>query len=161
MNPNLATVTTELIETYGNTARNMIAACRVGNERAVKVATSRWQAAVQKSASQLTEEVRLNALSAQQKLSAYYIQGITVTTDGADTMVGKAVELATKGVQHAAVNAGAFYKATGINALNRLAVAAVPAAVAVSKVAGQIEHTSSLLKSLAAGKKTSFKRAAA
>jgi hypothetical protein len=34
-NQKLATVTNELIESYGNTAKNVIHAYRVGNERAV------------------------------------------------------------------------------------------------------------------------------
>ena len=47
-NKNLAAVTTELIETYGNTAKNVITAYRVGNERAISYVDQSWAAAVKK-----------------------------------------------------------------------------------------------------------------
>ena len=148
---NLATVATDLIESYGNTAKNVISAYRVGNERAVSAMEQRWHAAVMGSGKRLSEEVRSNALSAQKKLGAYYIKGIEFTTQGADTAVSKAVELAAKGVQQVAANANKFEKATGNTTLNKIAVAAVPAAVAVSKVAGQVEKKTSLWVVAAAG----------
>lgn len=158
---NLSTVATDLIESYGNTAKNVISAYRVGNERAVSVMEQRWQAAVMGSSKRLSEEVRSNALSAQKKLGAYYIKGIEFTTQGADTAVSKAVELAAKGVQQVAANATKFEKATGNTTLNKLAEAAVPAAVAVSKVAGQVEKKTSLWVAAVAGtapKKATAKR---
>jgi hypothetical protein len=45
-NQKLATVTNELIESYGNTAKNVINAYRVGNERAVVFMDQRFVAAV-------------------------------------------------------------------------------------------------------------------
>ena len=42
----LATVTNELIASYGNTAKNVINAYRVGNERAVGFMNHSWAAAV-------------------------------------------------------------------------------------------------------------------
>ncbi len=161
---NLATVATDLIECYGNTAKNVISAYRVGNERAVTLVEKRWQAAVMGSGKRLSQEVRSNALSAQKKLGAYYIKGIEFTTQGADTAVSKAVELAAKGVQQVAANASKFEKATGNTTLNKIAVAAVPAAVAVSKVAGRVEKKTSLWVKVAAGttpKKPAAKRRAA
>ena len=163
MNQSLATVTTDLIESDGNTAKNVIGAYRVGNERALAVVEQQWGKAVSAAAQKLTEEVRLNALSAQKKLGAYYIKGITLTADGAETTVSKAVELAAKGVQQVASNAGKFEKATGNHSLTKLALAAVPAAISISKVAGQIEKKSSQWMSSAAGaapKKAKTRRAA-
>ena len=163
MNQSLATVTTDLIESYGNTAKNVIGAYRVGNERALAVVEQQWGKAVSAAAQKLTEEVRLNALSAQKKLGAYYIKGITLTADGAETTVSKAVELAAKGVQQVAANASKFEKATGNQSLTKLAVAAVPAAVSFSKVVGEIEKKSSRWMSVAAGstpKKAKTRRAA-
>ena len=58
----LATVATDLIECYGNTAKNVISAYRVGNERAVTLVEKRWQAAVMGSGKRLSQEVRSNAL---------------------------------------------------------------------------------------------------
>lgn len=158
---NLATVTTDLIECYGNTAKNVISAYRVGSERAVDVVSQRWETAVEASAKRLSIEVRDNALAAQKKLGAYYIKGIAFTTTGADAAVSKAVELAAKGVQQVAANAVAFQIATGTSALDRIAVAAVPAAVAVSKVAGKIEQQTSAWVKTAAGAKAEAKPARA
>ena len=149
---NLSTVTTDLIASYGNTAKHVIHAYRVGGERVAGFVDQRWERAVQKSAARLSAEVRTNALSAQKKLSGYYTKGINVTTDGADTLVNKAVELAEKGVAQAAANASRFEKATGVSTLHTIALAAVPAAEAVSKVAAKIEHQSSLLAKRVAGK---------
>ena len=156
---NLTAVTTDLIETYGNTAKNVINAYRVGNERALGYMDQRWESALTKAGRKLTAEVRGNALSAQKKLSGYYARGIALTTDGADTAVTKAVELAAKGVQQVAANAARFEKSTGVTTLNKLAVAAVPAAQAVSKVAVRIEHQTSELVNTVSGKKAAVKAA--
>ena len=156
---NLSAVTTDLIETYGNTAKNVINAYRVGNQRVLGFMDQRWESAVTKAGRKLTAEVRGNALSAQKKLSAYYAKGIALSTGGADTAVNKAVELAAKGVQQAAANAARFEKSTGFTALNKLAVAAVPAAQAISKVAVRIEHQSSALVNTVSGKNSGVKAA--
>ena len=158
---NLSTVTTDLIESTGNTARNIIQAYRVGNRRAVSFVDQRWEKALRQSASQLRAEVRKNALVAQQTISGLYIKGIDVTSNGADMMVGKAVELAGKGVQQVAANACAFEKRTGVAALNNLAKATVPAAVVVSNLAGKLEQGSSSLANTMAGKGAAVKVAVA
>lgn len=155
-NPKLSTVTNELIESYGNTAKNVIKAYRVGNERAVVFMDQSWATAVKKTGTRLSAEVRSNAVSAQKKITSYYAQAVEVTSDGADVAVNKAVELAGKGVTQVAANANRFEKATGMN-LKPLAVAAVPAAQAVTKVAAKIEAQSVVLASKAAGKKTTAK----
>jgi hypothetical protein len=154
MNNTLTAVTTDLIESYGNTAKNVINAYRVGNERVVGMMDQRWESAVNATGKRLTTEVRTNALAAQKKLSGYYIKGITMGTDGADTAVAKAVELAAKGVQQVSANAARFEKSTGMTTLHKLAVAAVPAAQAVSKVATRIEKQSGELVNTVAGKKS-------
>ena len=157
----LASVTTDLIESYGNTAKNVINACRVGNERVAGFMDQRWESAVMASGKRLTAEVRSNALAAQKKISGYYIRGIEISTQGADTAVTKTVEIAAKGVQQMAANAARFEKSTGVTALNKLAVAAVPAAQAVSKVATRIEKKSDALLSTVSGKKALAKAAVA
>ena len=153
MNNTLTAVTNDLIESYGNTVKNVINAYRVGNERVVGMMDQRWESAVNASGKRLTSEVRSNALAAQKKLSGYYIKGITMGIDGVDTAVAKAVELAVKGVQQVAANAARFEKSTGVTALHKLAVVAVPAAQAVSKVATRIEKQSGELVNTVAGKK--------
>ena len=156
-NASLATVTTELIVSYGNTAKNVINAYRVGNERVVGFMDQRWENAVKQTGKRLSVETRDNALAAQKKLSGYYIKGITLTSDSADSAVNKAVELAGKGVQQVAANAARFQKSTGVTTLNKLAVVAVPAAQAVSKVAVKIEQQSDQLVNTVAGKTTKVK----
>ena len=151
---NLSAVTTDLIESYGNTARNVVNAYRVGNERAMGYVDQRWTSAVMNTGKRLTAEVRNNALAAQKKLSGYYAKGLSLTTDSADTAIAKAVELAAKGVQQVAANATRFEKSTGMTTLHKLAIAAVPAAQAVSKVATRIEKQSGDLVNTVAGKKS-------
>ena len=150
---NLSSVACDLIQTYGNTAKNLVNAYRVGNERVAGIVEQRWETALSKSAKQLSAEVRNNALSAEKKISGYYIKGITLYSDGADLAINRAVQLAAKGVQQVAVNATKFEKATGNKTLNKIAVAAVPAAVVVSKVAQKIEARSTQLVQAAAGGK--------
>ncbi len=157
---NLATVTNELIESYGNTAKNVINAYRVGNERAVGYVDQSFATAVKKTGTRLSAEVRGNAVAAQKKISALYVQGVTLTSDSADVAINKAVELAEKGVEQVAANASRFEKATGVAALNTLAVAAVPAAQAVTKVAAKLEAKSGALANKIAGKTAKVKVAA-
>ncbi len=157
---NLSTVTNELIESYGNTAKNVINAYRVGNERAAGFVDHRWAAAVKKAGNRLSAEVRGNAVAAQKKISALYLQGITLSSDGADVAVDKAVALAGQGVKQVAANASRFEKTTGVSALHTLAVAAVPAAQAVTKVATQLESKSGALANRIAGSKAKVKVAA-
>ena len=78
---NLATVTNELIESYGNTAKNVITACRVGNKRAVSYVDQSWATAVKKTGTRLNADVRGNAIATQKKITAYYAKGVEATTD--------------------------------------------------------------------------------
>ncbi len=156
---NLATVTNEIIESYGNTAKNVINACRVGNVRAVGYVDQSWANAVKKAGTRLSAQARSNAVSTQKKISAAYAKGVVVTTDNADVAVSKAVKLAEKGVAQVAANASRFEKATGVK-LKPLAVAAVPAAQAVTKVAAQLEVKSGAFATKLAGKKTTKAKAA-
>lgn len=149
---NLATATTELIACYGNTARNVVCAYRVGGERIIGLMDQRWEQAIEKTGSRLKPEVRGNALSAQKKLSGYYARGISLTTGGADLLINKAVELAAKGVQQTAANAGRFEKKTGLTTLQVVATAAVPAVDAIQKIASKFEQQSSLLVNRISGK---------
>ena len=158
-NQKLATVTNELIESYGNTAKNVINAYRVGNERAAVFMDEQFVAALEKAGSRLSPKARKSALSAEQKLTAYYVRGVEVTSDNANLVVNKAVELAGKGVVQVSANAGRFEKSTGVTTLSSLATAAVPAAQAVTKVAAKIEAKSSELATKLAGKPVRAKAA--
>ena len=160
-NQKLATVTNELIESYGNTAKNVINAYRVGNERAAVFMDQRFVSALEMAGSRLSAKTRKSAVSAEQKLTAYYVKSVEVTSDNANMVVNKAVELAGKGVVQVSANAGRFEKSTGVTTLSSLATAAVPAAQAVNKVAAKIEAKSSELASKLAGKSVRAKAKAA
>ena len=151
---NLATVTNELIASYGNTAKNVVKAYRVGNERAVSYVDQSWAAAVKKTGTRLSADVRGNAVSAQKKLTGYYTTGVNLVSDRADIVVARTVEAAEKGVAQVAANATRFDLALGVSALNTVAVAVVPAAQAVSDVAAKLEVQSSALVSKLSAKKT-------
>ena len=161
---NLASVTNELIESYGNTAKNVVTACRVGNKRAVSYVDKSWATAVKKTGTRLNADVRGNAIATQKKITAYYAKGVEATTANADLAINKAVELAGKGVVKAAANANRFEKSTGVTALSTLAVATLPAAQAVVKAAAKLEEQSEVLAKKIAGspmkaKTTTAKRA--
>lgn len=157
---NLSTVTTEFIESSGNTAKNVIHAYRTGNERVARFVDQRWESAIQRTASRLRADVRKNALSAQKTINGIYVKGIVSTSEGADLVVNKFVEYAGRGVQQVATNADRFEKRTGMNTLNRLAKAAVPAVTVFGDLAGKLEQSSSRLANTVAGKKTTVKVAA-
>ncbi len=151
-NQKLATVTNELIASYGNTAKNVVNAYRVGNERAAVFMDQRFVSALEKAGSRISAKTRKNALSAEQKLTAYYVKGVEATSDNANLVINKAIELAGKGVVQVSANASRFEKSTGVTTLSSLATAAVPAAQAVIKVAAKIEAKSSELATKLAGK---------
>ena len=159
-NQKLATVTNELIESYGNTAKNVINAYRVGNERAVVFMDQSFVTALNKAGARLSTKARNNAVAAEKKITAYYVKSVEMTSDNANTIVAKAVELAGKSVVQVAANAGRFEKSTGVTALTTLATVAVPAAQAVNKVAAKIEAQSGMLASKIAGKSVKAKVAA-
>jgi hypothetical protein len=150
---NLSNVTCELITSYGNAARNVIQAYRVGNARIASYVDQRWASAVHKAGAQLSAEIRSNAVAAEQKVSAYYTRSVSLGSDGADMAVSKVVAIAGKGVTRAAANANRFDKATGFKSLHTLAAAAVPAVVAVSCVAARVEAKSDQLVRSIAGPK--------
>ncbi len=151
-NQNLATVTNELIESYGNTAKNVINAYRVGNERAVVFMDESFVAALDKAGRRLSSKARKTAVAAEKKITAYYTKSVELTSDNANVVVNKAVELAGKGVEQVAANAGRFEKSTGVTTLSALATAAVPTAKAVTKVVAKIEAKSGELAAKIAGK---------
>ena len=157
----LATVTNELIASYGNTAKNVINAYRVGNERAVVFMDQSWLSAVNKAGTRLSAQARHNAVAAEKKLTSYYAKSVEMTSDNANNVVNKAVELAGKSVVQVAANAGRFEKSTGVTTLSALATAAVPAAQAVTKVAAKIEAQSGVLATKIAGKSVKAKVATA
>ena len=148
---NLSTVATDLIECYGNTAKNVIDAYRAGGEHVVTVLEKRWNAAFKESRSQLTKDVAQNASAAQLAFSVYYTKGLTQTTKGAEMVVSQLVKLAEAGVERVAANASLFEEKTGLNTLNTLAEVTKPGVVVLSQFAAKLEEKSAQLASKIAG----------
>jgi len=148
---NLSTVATDLIDAYGNTARNVIDAYAAGGERLVSVLEQRWNRALKESRSQLTAEVAKNASAAQLAFSVYYSKGLNLTTQGAQQVVSQMVKVLEAGVERAAANASLFEEKTGVTTLSTLAAATAPGAAALSKLAAQIEQKTATLASKIAG----------
>ena len=153
----LSNVTTDLINSYGNTAKNVINAYRAGGQRVANFVEQRWERALEKSRSQLVPEVRSNAKQAQKILGSYYVKGLAFTTNGADTVVNQLVSFAGQGVQQVAANANRFEEKTGV-ALDRFTVAVAPVTTLVTKLASQIELKSGELADKIAGTATTAKR---
>ncbi len=144
---NLATVATDMIGCYGNTAKNVIDAYRSGGERVVTVLERRWNSALKQSRSQLTSEVAKNATAAQLAFSVYYTKGLTQTTQSAEMVVSQLVKLAEASVERVAANASLFEEKTGLHTLNTLAEVTKPGALVLSQLAAKIEEKSALLAS--------------
>ena len=153
----LSNVTTDLINSYGNTAKNVINAYRAGGQRVANFVEQRWERALEQSRSQLVPEVRNNAKHAQKILGSYYVKGLAFTTNGADTVVDQLVSFAGQGVQQVAANANRFEEKTGV-ALDRFTVAVAPVAAVVTKLASHIELKSGELADKIAGTATTAKR---
>jgi hypothetical protein len=156
---NLSGVATAVIESYGNTAINMINAYRVGGERVIGFVDQRFEAAVNTGAARLSDELRTNLIDTEKRISGYYAKGLQVGTDRAETVVSTAVELANKGVAGIAANAERFDQVTKLNALGMLNRVVMPAATAMSEVVVRIEEGSSQLAKRVAGKPAIVKAA--
>ncbi|NML86479.1 hypothetical protein [Polaromonas sp.] len=148
---NLSTVASDLIASYGNTAKNIIDAYRAGGERVVGLLEQRWRHALRQSRSELTSETAKNASAAQLAFSVYYTKGLNLTSSGAEQVVSQLVKLAETGVERVAANASAFGEKTGVTTLDTLARATAPGALVLSKLAAQIEQTTADLAHKIAG----------
>jgi hypothetical protein len=141
----LSTVATDVIESTGNTAKNMISAYRVGGERVVGLLEQRWNQALSESRAQLTAETAKNATAAQQAFSGYYAKSLSATTNGAQDVVDQMVKLAGAGVERVAANANLFEEKTGVTALNALAQASLPSAVVLYTLTAKLEQKTAAL----------------
>jgi len=148
---NLSTVACDLIESYGNTAKNVIDAYRAGGERVVSELEQRWNRALKESSTQLTAETVKNASAAQLAFSVYYTKGLSLTTNGAQQVVSQLVKMLEDGVERAAANAALFEEKTGVSMLTTLANATAPGAAVLSKLATQTEQKTAELAGKIAG----------
>jgi hypothetical protein len=137
---NLSTVASDVIGSYGNTARNIVNTYRFGGERVIGFVDARFQNVLHRGATRLGPTTVGNIVAAQKRISGYYAKGIQLTTGGALTVIDTVVDLAEKSVERLAANADAFDKASGTGAFGRLSRIAMPGATVVSNVVGKIEH---------------------
>jgi hypothetical protein len=149
---NLSTVANEVIESYGITAINVINSYRFGGERVLGFVDQRFESAVNRGAARLSQQVRDSLIGTQQRVSGYYAKGLHFGTERAETAVGVAVDLASKGVSLVAANAERFDNASNLGALEMLNRVALPAANVVSQVVERIEQGSSELVKRVSGK---------
>lgn len=149
---NLSTVANEVIESYGVINTNFINAYRFGGERMIGFVDERFAEAVNRGAPTLSKEVRTNLIDSQQRVSGFYVKGLHYGTDRAQSAVGVAVDLASKGVNMVAENAERFDRATKLNALDKLNRAVMPAANVVVQVVERVEQGSGKLVQRVSGK---------
>jgi len=147
----LATVTSHVITSYGNTAKNVIHAYRAGGERVVHMTARRWNSALKRSRPKLTADVARNATTVQQVACRYALRGLTLSSGGAQRAVNKAVELADAGIHAVALNANRLENKIGMHPLSTLAQAALPGVAALSALATQVEQKSADLATRIAG----------
>ena len=157
---NLSSVAAAVIESYGNTAINVINAYRVGGERVIGFVDQRFEAAVNTGAARLSEELRSNLIDTEKRISGYYTRGLQFGTERAESAVNSAIELANKSVDRIAANAERFDQATKLGALEAINRLALPAATAMSEVVGRIEEGSSQLAKRVAGERAVAKAVA-
>ena len=157
MSKSLSTITNAVIESYGNTALNLISAYRAGGERIIGFVDQRFESAVETGAARLSDEMRANLIDGQKRISGYYARGLQFGTDRAESVVHSAVDFANKGVDRMAANAERFDQATKLGALEAINRVAVPAAQAVSQVVARIEEGSGELVKRVAGQPAAVK----
>lgn len=155
----LSGVATAVIESYGNTAINVINAYRTGGERVIGFVDQRFEAAVNAGGARLSEELRGNLIDTEKRISGYYAKGLQLGTERAESAVSTAVDLASKGVDRIAANAERFDQATNFGALQMFSRVALPAATAMSEVVERIEEGSSKLAKRVAGQPAVVKAA--
>jgi hypothetical protein len=151
-NKNLSTVATQVIAAYGITATNVLNSYRFGGERLVGFVDARFANAVNRGAAALPTDLRSNLIGTQQRVTGYWVKGVHLGTDRVQSVVGAAVDLATKGVGLVAEGAVRLDRAANVNALDTLTRVVRPAAQVVSLVADRIEEGSSALVRRVAGK---------
>ncbi|WP_291014785.1 hypothetical protein [Hydrogenophaga sp.] len=151
-NKNLSTVATQVIEASGMAATNVINSYRFGGERVIGYFDERFASAVSRGAASLGKSTRSSLIDNQQRVSGFYVKGLRLGTDRAQSAVGVAVDLATKGVSLVATNAKRLDSRVNLNALDKLTRVAMPAATLLSSVAERLEEGTTELVKRVAGK---------
>jgi hypothetical protein len=155
----LTSTTNTLIETYGNTAKNVVHAYRVGNARAARFVDQSWASAVAKTSGRLSDDLRQRAVDAQRKLSVNYVHAVALSADGAEIAINKALDVSGKTISQWAANADRLEQAAGVAPLQALAKVALPAAQVVQKIATSLEVQSARLLNTVEGEKAAVRSA--
>lgn len=150
---NLSSVATQVIGAYGMTATNVINTYRYGGERVVGFIDERFATVVNRSGAAFSQDLRTSLIDKLQRVSGIYVKGLHLGTDRAQSVVGVAVDLATKGVNVVASNARRLDRSANLNALDTLNRVAMPAATLINSVAAGIEEGSTELVKRVAGKR--------
>ncbi len=100
--PEFSSAATDLLETFGSTAKNVIAAYLEGGERLGHLASQRWHAALKQASPQLTPETRKNAAHAKHVFGGYYARGLQMSASGAVVAVDTFVQATTAAIEKAA-----------------------------------------------------------
>jgi hypothetical protein len=149
---NLSSVAHDVIAASGITATNVLNTYRLGGERVAGLVDARFAMAVNQGASALRQGLRANLIGKQQAVSGYCVKGVHYSTDRAQSAVGVAVDLASKGVSVVAANAARVDRATNLNVLPTLNRVVMPAAQVLSQVADRLEAGSGELVNRVTGK---------
>ena len=147
----LSAVTTELITSYGITLKNLVHAYRVSGERMAEFLEQRWTA-VELAPAPLSPELKRGARAARAVVGSVYYRGLALTTDSAESLLDKMVELTNQSVLQAAATASRF-EAGGVGVagvagvaalapLAQVARASTPAAAAAAALANRVEAAS-------------------
>lgn len=148
---NLSTVATDVIHAYGITATNVINTTRFGGERMLGYVDESATKVVKRGASPFNRSIRSGMSQRRKRISNVGVKALHMSTDSAQTVVGVAVDLATKSVNLVASNADRLDRAVHLNGLPLLNRVVMPAALVVGQVAERIEAGSSYLVKRAAG----------
>ena len=144
---NIYAVTADLIESYGNTVKNVIDTLRAGGEQAVVVLDQRWSRTLLAPNTPIPAQLAETLSATQQTLNLRITQGLDQSSKGAQEMVNQLVNLATQGVDRLAANASLFDKKTGLPGLSLLTQVSLPAASLMVRLASHIEQKSANMAS--------------
>lgn len=133
-------VAADLIESYGNTVKNVIDAYRAGGEHVLGLVEQHWSRTMQEPYPPLTAVMVKNGSTAQRSLKVCYIQGLEKSSKNAQEMVNQFANFASQGVERLAANASMFEKKTGLHAFSLLSQVTLPGASVLVTLATQIEQ---------------------
>jgi hypothetical protein len=135
----LTVVTIDLIETYGNTVRNVLGIYGASNERAIDYLNQGLNGVLK-----LDKPIIVGDL---------YSKGVAFTAEGAEKVFAQVVAVATKSVERLSANANSFVEKAIFGTTNQISQIALPIARKVSVLATQLEQRSGAALNRVSGEK--------